>query len=298
MKSYEWNTIKDELLHNADFDKLFKHLSDARGKAIGVNKLDKNEYLSSLFLDQFGWIPKRANSMENMGLVKVVYPSIESGAHCPAPLAAKGLSDRDWKDFLKICVDYVIRGGRHYMISENQSDYLTQNNLSTTVYPSNSTLTRNGRPVQKWPTLRLDAAGKPLEKQSRVVLLLCAAFGFTEPEDMEQPEIDLVNAALDDAWRFVSGNVLELTDIDNMGYKLNLAGTKVRLELITSAWLCPVDNVIVDTVFKGYSPRMSGYISANNFSRFIVGSPLHFPYYPFNSAERWKFVLCKLRYCT
>lgn len=285
VKSYEWNTIKDELLHNADFDKLFKHLSEARGKIIGVNKLDKNEYLSSLFLDQFGWIPKRANSMENMGLVKVVYPSIESGAHCPSALAAKGLSDKDWKDFLKICVDYIIRGGRHYMISENQSDYLTQNNISTTVYPSNSTLTRNGRQVQKWPTLRLDATGKPMEKQSRVVLLLCAAFGFTEPEDMEQPEIDLIDAALDDAWRFVSNNVLELTDIDNMGYKLNLAGTKVRLELITSAWLCPVDNVIVDTVFKGYSPRMSGYISANNFSRFIVGSPLHFPYYPFNSAE-------------
>lgn len=285
VKSYEWNAIKDELLHNADFDKLFKHLSDARGRIIGVNKLDKNEYLSSLFLDQFGWIPKRANSMENMGLVKVVYPSIDSGALCPATLAAKGLSDKDWKDFLKICVDYVIRGGRHYMISENQSDYLTQNNLSTTVYPSNSTLTRNGCPVQKWPSLRLDAAGKPLEKQSRIVLLLCAAFGFYEPEDMEQPEVDLVNAALDDAWRFISSNVLELTDIDNKGYKLNLAGSKVRLELVTSAWLCPVDNVIVDTVFKGYSPRMNGYISANNFSRFIVGSPLHFPYYPFNSAD-------------
>lgn len=150
------------------------------------------------------------------------------------------------------------------MISENQSDYLTQNNLSTTVYPSNSALTRNGRPVQKWPSLRLDAAGKPLEKQSRIVLLLCAAFGFNEPEDMEQPEVDLVNAALDDAWRFISSNVLELTDIDNKGYKLNLAGSKVRLELVTSAWLCPVDNVIVDTVFKGYSPRMNGYISANN----------------------------------
>ena len=51
--------------------------------------------------------------------------------------------------------------------------------------------------MQKWPSLRLDAAGKPLEKQSRIVLLLCAAFGFNEPEDMEQPEVDLVNAALD-----------------------------------------------------------------------------------------------------
>ncbi len=284
-KSYEWNSIKDELLHNADFDKIYKHLSDARGKIIGVNKLDKNEYLSSLFLDQFGWIPKRANSLENMGLVKVVYPSIESSARCPALLASRGISDRDWKDFLKICVDYIIRGGRHYMISENQADYLTQNNLSTTVYPANSTLTRNGRPVQKWPSIRLDAAGKPLEKQSRVVLLLCAALGLTEAEEMEQRDIDLVNGVLEDARRFIGSNVLELTDIDNKGYKLNISGSKVRLELITSAWLCPVDNVIVDTIFKGYSPRMGGYLSATNFRRFLVGAPLSFPYYPFSSGE-------------
>ena len=118
-----WADISQTLENNADFRKLFKHLSNARG---GSRFENAATYLKALLVDQFGWIPKRANSLENMGVVRLVYPDLKK-AKCPALLMSKGCKNEDWQNFLKICLDYLIRGGRHYMNSGEYKDYQTQN---------------------------------------------------------------------------------------------------------------------------------------------------------------------------
>lgn len=282
----EWRSISDEIENSTDFRKLFIHLKNARSedaRNISRADMDQHEYLTALFVDQFGWIPKRANSLENMGLVRMVYPDLKR-ARCPEGLLAYGITDSDWQDFLKICVDYVIRGGRHYMISGSFSDYLTQNQISLNIYPSDSTLRYNGNPVSRWPVLKEGLRSQAVsESQGRAALLLCAGMGITDVETITQEQKDLINDSLQRAWDFIRLNVLTCTDEENKGYKLNLMSPKVKLQIITDGWVCPVDSVIVDTVFKGYSPRINGYVSAQNFARFKVSDRLHYPYFPYKT---------------
>ena len=91
---------------------------------------------------------------------------------------------------------------------------------------------------------------------------------------------------LDTAWDFLKQNVLEATDAENQGYMLDLTGDKVKLQLIEKGYLCPVDNVIIDAPFCGYSPRMNGYIGRENFDRFKIQTEFVNPFFPFKSAEQ------------
>lgn len=275
----EWRNIRVNLENDCDFNKLFRHLGDT------IHAADKDAYLESMFVDQFGRIPKRANSLETMGLVRLVYPDIIN-AGCPDGLTAYGITDSDWRDFLKICVDYVIRDGRHYMVSSSYSNYLTQSKKSSAIYPPDSTLRRgDDSGVDKWPCLKESKKNHLLERQGRIVLLLCAGMGITDVESITEDKKNLINASLKAAWDFIKDNVLSCTDNDHGGYKLNLTSTKVNLQIISDAWVCPVDSVVVDTVFKGYSPRIRGYVSAQNFARFKVGDKIHYPYFPFKSDK-------------
>ena len=276
-----WNEISQSLENNADFRKLFTHLSEARG---GSKFENASNYLKSLWVDQFGWIPKRANSLENMGVVRLVYPDLKK-AKCPSILAAKGCKNEDWQDYLKICLDYFIRGGRHYMITSEYKDYLTQNTYTSAIYPKDSELRKNGNPVNKWPVIRRSLHGVQ-ESQSRLVLLLCAVLGYDDVDSFNEEKVGNIDGLLSDAWRFIVSNILEIVDTDNQGYMLNLIGPKVKMQLIDKGYLCPVDNVIVDVTFCGYSPRMNGYIGKANFDRYKVVTCFDYPYYPFKSSEQ------------
>lgn len=275
-----WVDISQTLENNADFRKLFKHLSNARGNSRYENAAT---YLKALLVDQFGWIPKRANSLENMGVVRLVYPDLKK-AKCPALLAGKGCKNSDWQCFLKICLDYLIRGGRHYMISGEYKDYLTQNTYTSAIYPKDSELRKNGSPVSKWPIIKQTLRGVQ-EDQSRLVLLLCAVLGYDDVESFNEEKIANVNSLLTEAWSFITSNILELVDTDNHGYMLDLLGSKVRMQLVDKGYLCPVDNVIVDVTFCGYSPRINGYIGKDNFDRFKVKTEFDYPHFPFKSSE-------------
>ena len=276
----DFGSISQTLENNTDFRKLFKHINSARGEGRYENPA---KYLKALLVDQFGWIPKRANSLENMGFIRLVYPDLKR-SKCPALLTAVGCKNEDWQDFLKICLDYLIRGGRHYMISSEYKDFLTQNTTTSAIYPKDSALRKNGHPVSKWPVVRQTLTGIQ-EDQSRLVLLLCAALGYTEVESFNEEKVANINTLLTTAWNFITANVMESVDTEHQGFMLDLLGPKVKLQLIDKGYLCPVDNVIVDVTFCGYSPRMNGYIGKDNFDRFRVTKEFKYPFFPFKSTD-------------
>lgn len=276
-----WSQISQPLENDSNFKKLYAHIERARGRKNLKNAAD---YLKALLVDQFGWIPKRANSLETMGFVRLVYPALKN-AKCPALLLQKKCTDADWQNFLKICIDYVIRGGRHYMLSGEYKDFLTQNKYCSPIYPSNSELKKNGNSVSKWFKVNIGQSGVS-ENQNRLVLLLCAALGYDDISQMTQSKIANINSLLDAAWDYLKQNVLDATDAENQGYMLDLTGDKVKLQLIEKGYLCPVDNVIIDAPFCGYSPRMNGYIGRENFERFKIQKEFANPCFPFKTAEQ------------
>ena len=276
----EWNELMRTLENDVEFKRLYKHLKETHCNG---NYANQSSYLKALLVDQFGWIPRRANSLENMGFVRLVYPDLKK-AKCPAILVDKNCTNQDWQDFLKICLDYQIRGGRHYMLSDEFNNYLTQINYTSAIYQSNSELRKNGKSVPKWPKVRHGQSGVS-DSQSRLVLLLCAVLGYDNDSEFNREQSANIDSVLKEAWDFLTTNILTPVDSENNGYMLDLLGSKVRLQQVVTGHVCPVDNVIVDVVFKGYSPRMNGYIGKANFERFLVTQTFNYSYFPFRTTE-------------
>lgn len=276
----EWKTIKSSLDQDADLNRLYEHIDNARRNKLGV--AGRPDYLDAMYIDQFGWIPKTGNSLENLGLVHVVYPTL-SQARVPDVLVRLGFTDEDWQSFLKIGLDYLIRARKHICFPSNISKFSIQQAFSKDIYDFNSTY-ENGA---KWP--QLDMNGKLKIRQPKLVLLLMAALGYKTIDDLDEGKRGLVNSILAEAWRQIKDHVLTQTDSANDGYRLDLFDqNKVKLQIVERGWRCPVDSVVVDTLFKGYSPRMRGFATQENIDRFkvVVQNEMEFPYFPYANGER------------
>ena len=290
-----WSVIESELMSDKDLTRLFIHLSDARKKAItqikdesAQSQSNKNDYLKALFLDEFGTRPRKSNSLETMGFVCLTYPPLIK-AKAPQSVIAQGWNDKDWRNFLKICIDYYIRSNRHFVIPDGAFPFLTQSNLSSPIYSYDFPLSKNdkGYLMKKWPLLKRDV--RIYEKRPRIVLLVCAALSMTDTESITQEQEDTVNDILQAAWQFISLNVLDKVDsilLDGKnygGYKLNFFDSqKVCLQIIENAYICPINNVSVDVPFLGYSPLMSGFISPMTYQRFkIKTEAIKYPFFPY-----------------
>lgn len=271
-------TLSDKLESSIALKQLCRHLCNARSRLSFGNNVTPiaqekkiGVYLKALLMDQFGRIPKRANSLETMGLVRLCYPNLRK-ANCPDVLLRHNCTNEDWQDFLKICIDYRIRNGRHYMMPEDFKEFMTQNNVTT---PINK---------EKWNGINYNGI-KVQENQSRFVLLLCAVLGYNDVNDFDEEKIGTINSLMFKAWDFIADNVLTRDLNYNDYYMLDLLGSNVKLQLMDKGYLCPVDNVIVDVTFCGYSPRMSGYISKENFERFKVKKEFTYPPFPFKIGD-------------
>lgn len=275
----DWNAIKSSLDQNADLNRLYEHIDNARRNKLGIT--GRPDYLDAMYIDQFGWIPKTGNSLENLGLVHVVYPTL-SQARVPNELGRLGFTDDDWRSFLKIGLDYLIRARKHICIPSNISNLSIQQAFSKEIYDFNSTYEKGA----KWPQLDMD--GKLKIRQPKLILLLMAALGYKTIDDLERNRGG-VNSILAQAWCQIRDLVLKKTDSTNDGYKLDLFDqNKVKLQIVERGWRCPVDSVVVDTLFKGYSPRMRGFATQENIDRFkvVVQNELKFPYFPYANGER------------
>ena len=291
-KPEAWADIRNTLNANASLGHLYKHLKNAKFNTIAPNDGTSNEkdiYLDALFLDQFGWIPKSSNTLENLGLVHIVYPPLEK-AKLPEELGnhkfdkdTPKFTDEDWRNYLKICVDYQIRGGKHYIVPSSSTSYLVQAAYTKDLYDVTESTYDKGK---KWPQLNQD--GKLPIRLPKLALLLMAALGIKDVSELNDQKRNLINTLLLKAWRFIRDNLLEETDKDQKGYRLNfLDRTKVQLQIIEKGWKCPVDSVVVDTIFRGYSPRMRGYATQENFNRFRIDpEPMVFPYFPYAEGKK------------
>lgn len=279
-----WPDIKPAMEANDNLTRLFKFLKNARWNTASdgaVENPEKSGFLDAMFLDQFGWIPRSSNTLENLGLIHVVYPTL-SNIRVPDELGREGFTDEDWRSYLKICIDYQVRGGKHYVVPSAAEMYLMQQSFTKNIYDPSSTLDN----VTKWPSLDMDA--KLSVRLPKLVLLLMAALGMKDLSELTTEKRNLINTILGKAWVCIRDNVLQLTDDAHKGYRLNLLDkSKVAIQILEQGWKCPVDSVVVDTLFKGYSPRMRGYATAENFNRFkIEQDPMKFPYFPYANGKR------------
>lgn len=265
-----WKEVMDVVKVKEDFKTLF--IKAAKGDNFVING---ETYAKSLLFDQFSRRKPRERSLENLGLVNLVYPDLD-GVALPEVAKTLDISLQEWKDLLKIATDYIVRSQFHFFYEDAMRRFSSAFYRSDLIYPSNSEEPN----VKTWPQYSSRS-----NTQARFVMLLCAGLGWHEKEDITKEREDLLNELLNKIWATLRAKVLTA---DGDGYKLDLY-QKSQFEIAAQEYLCPIKGRLLDKVFRGYSPWIKGTLNPENIERYKIKEAKNhqFPVYehPFHLTE-------------
>lgn len=191
-----------------------------------------------LVIREMGRRPKRHNNLETMGMVSIQYPRLEQIISAPAVWTNLRFSIQDWKDFLKISLDFFVRGGGSLDIPD------TWRNWIGISFPRNWIVEPNQDGIKKtqrrWPSARRSKLGT-----------LVRLLAYVTKADLETAYgIDLVDSILIAAWEDVKKILKKSED----GFNLDLQ--ELSFSPISNAWICPFTRRFLDTTLRGTSPYL------------------------------------------
>ena len=242
----------------------------ATAKDIAQSILDYNKYANPelfggqeagitmarlLLAREYARRPKNQNSTETLGLVKINYNGLEKIRSTPKfwqetkAVPAKNedgpektnLTLQDWKDFLKVALDFHVRENTFIRLDPNMQRWMGSRFTSKSLFPPTADIVESST-SKKWPQIKLGPG-------SRLVKLLELATGLNRTLSMDR---DKVNHWLEMAWKaLVDANILESFD---SGHSLNI--NTLTFSLPSEAWACPVTHRQFDTTFRGLTPYL------------------------------------------
>jgi hypothetical protein len=109
-ETMSWQEIKSYLRPLTDFNVLYQGNNPHDG-----NYGARDHYLTAILYDQFARRIPRQNSLENLGLVSLVYPNLQQ-ANAPHFSERFALSNHEWRSLLKISADFLIRYNSHMFV--------------------------------------------------------------------------------------------------------------------------------------------------------------------------------------
>lgn len=278
-------SMMNVLLVNAKFNRslTLKELSDAIFEQplydhIKSDTSDEDAYRKAILRQFLRGRAVSGQNAETLGVMTVEYTSL-SNIKAPNELAGV-CNDGEWQDFLKIILDYLCRSSNHmHPLDPGEKDFLRE-----VSYPTPISAPSDPKPgISHWPRVSGDGL-----RQSRYVRLLCAALGVHTLDALKSNEKkinDILYRAFTD---LVNAKLLKEVTKAQIGYNLygndEFVGTyyldlgkdidNVKVKSCTNAWVCPVTQTFVDTIFKGYSPTMGkGDISKEAMSRYRIANP-------------------------
>lgn len=265
-----WKEIIDYVKEKDEFKILFK--KGARGNNLAI---ENEGYAKSLLYDQFARRIPRERSLENLGLLNVVYPSLDK-LIAPEIAIKLGIDKDEWTALLKISSDYIFRYNFNFLFDDAMRIFTSKFYRSESIYPSNTEIVN----AKKWRLYNSNSI-----TQSRLVLLICAGLGWHDRADITVAREDLLNELLEKIWRTLQQKVLSP---DGDGYKLDFFKS-TQFEIAGKEYLCPVTNRLVDSVFRNYSPLIIGNLESSNIRNYRIDSSksYQFPVYssPFHRDE-------------
>ena len=90
----------------SSFEALFRLYQD-KAPMLASTDSGAADFAKMLIFREFGKRPAKATNLETMGLMSVCYPALDQVSDLPN--GCEKLSLRDWKDFLKVCLDVMFR---------------------------------------------------------------------------------------------------------------------------------------------------------------------------------------------
>ena len=220
--------------------------------------LEAHELAEIALLREFARRPKRQTSLETLGFVSVEYPRLAAtGSEPPSPWRMRGLDAGEWRNFLKLMLDHLVRGRRCIEVEGAFIPWLgVPHRPSVLIGPD----AERFEGAVRWPL----AAGPTL--RSRFVQLLALILEVDPSESgAARAEID---ACLRLAWRQISAVLVT----SGPGHRLNF-GEGVALREIRDAWLCPITRRVLDTTVMGLTP----YVVSGLHRKDLTARPVRMP---------------------
>ena len=208
------------------------------------NAIAVSAQIAEMFiLREFFRRPKRQNSLETLGLASLDFPQLRS-ADSPKDWQVRKQTPSAWHDFLKLCVDFAVRGNACVSVrTDRECDFLRWIGIRIRprhLVPSDQEIVT--RRCVQWPTLRGRRG-----RSHRLITMLQVALGL----NLRDPDhVNLMESLLREAWRqIISAGIM---NADTTGYQLKLELAEIRL--VSTAFKCPITQRLLDTTLCGVSP--------------------------------------------
>lgn len=264
-----WKELGDKLKSSSNLKTLFYKVAKGRN-----SEMEEDSYTTSLLYSQLSRRLPRERSLENLGLVNIVYPKLEETI-LPKEAKDLGIDQTEWQDLLKIAMDYIVRYGFHFVFHDGIRRYNTRYYMPTLIYPPYSNVDN----IRKFPVYD----PKNVNRLQRFVLLICAGLEWHDKSVIDEVREDKLNLLLNKIWKSIQSILLK----DGDGFKLDFF-EESAVELAGKTFLCPVTNRLIDRTFRGYSPWITGRLNYGNIKNFKINrKPVEIPVYdnPFHLDE-------------
>ena len=192
-----------------------------------------------LLLRELGRRPRRANTIETMGLARFSFPTIEKVTEnkLPSSFRTARRSISDWKDYLYFIIDQL-RGAFAIRMSREDQHWLPGKAFAIQVVGPNQD--KRNKSDYVWPK------AKGSGNETNAVKALAQGLGL-DPVNAEDRHV--INETLHAAWD-------ALRDLLSSGDSYALDLTVADIEQVMEGWQCPVSRRIVPRLVFGRSPNM------------------------------------------
>ncbi|WP_419620680.1 DEAD/DEAH box helicase [Thiolapillus sp.] len=199
--------------------------------------------LARMFLvREFGRRPKRANNLETMGMVAICYPTLDTISEVPSQVAhTSGFDLQTWRDFLKICLDFFVRGGGSIDFPMEWKNWLGMRFGQNWLVPHDQE--HVGKGLRRWPSV---SRGK---NSSLLVRLLAYVLNAALDTPTGADRVDVVLRA---AWDTLCFKGLLKVGAD--GRRLPLE--EIAFVPMSKGFVCPVTRRFLDTTLNGVTPYL------------------------------------------
>lgn len=200
-----------------------------------------SDFARMLIFREFGRRPAKAVNLETLGLMAVRYPALEQVTAVPRELSRENLTLQDWKDFLKICLDFVFRANGATDFPREWRKWLGMTYNQNFMLPPDRE--EHGKFQLLWPQCRRN-------RQHRLVRLLERALRINT-EHWEHA--DLIDSILRQAWNQIT-SLPKLCSRHTDGVLLQHSA--MSFAPLKKVRLCPFTRRFLDTAFLGISPYL------------------------------------------
>lgn len=196
-----------------------------------------------LLFREFSRRPKRQNSSETQGLVKVGYTGLDKIQYCPAHWEACGFTLEDWRDLVKVSLDFYVRENNYLRLEQGGWLKWVGSKFEAKGLRNPASAEQDEGRIKKWPQIRSAT-------HNRLTKLLSLAAKI-DPNSAYGK--DIINSWLTDIWRELTENT-RILSVDNNQFALDR--NKLTFSLVDKVFICPVTNKLLDTTFRGITPYL------------------------------------------